>query len=344
MRTSDRQPFDTKIGNTLVEVMVGLSAVRHLRAGLMNLACELIQHPDQRGMLVLAASRISAERLNTERELASRAFRGEISGRLSLVLSENGEFPHLPPEFTPEMRKELEEVVRSKVATGSERLPRANHAYEIFKILVYKWLSGSESITIKELESMAGCTYPTVAKILEEMDGDLRRSSSRGVELAAFPLQRWGGYLAQADAVRQTFRFADRSGKPRAADRLIWRMARLNRRDLALGGVLGARGHFPELDLLGLPRMDLTVHCPNDRIDLKFVERIDPGLKLCAGREEPAALVIHVLRRKESFFRPGTEALPWADPVECLLDLHEARLEGQAQQFLTFLTEHLKNL
>jgi hypothetical protein len=29
--------------------------------------------------------------------------------------------------------------------------------------------------------------------------------------------------------------------------------------------------------------------------------------------------------------------LAWADPVECLLDLHEARLEMQASQFLEAL-------
>jgi hypothetical protein len=44
--------------------------------------------------------------------------------------------------------------------------------------------------------------------------------------------------------------------------------------------------------------------------------------------------VIHALRRAESLFQPGEDGLPWADPVECLLDLHEARLESQALEFL----------
>jgi hypothetical protein len=51
-------------------------------------------------------------------------------------------------------------------------------------------------------------------------------------------------------------------------------------------------------------------------------------------RDESPSLVIHALRRAESLFQPGEDGLPWADPVECLLDLHEARLESQALEFL----------
>jgi hypothetical protein len=38
-----------------------------------------------------------------------------------------------------------------------------------------------------------------------------------------------------------------------------------------------------------------------------------------------------------SSFTPRDGGLAWADPVECLLDLHEARLEMQASQFLEAL-------
>lgn len=253
---------------------------------------------------------------------------------------EDGHLTDLPPWFgsDPSHGEQLKELVQAEVTLHTNRLPRPCHAYEIFKILVNRWFQGKGPLAINELEDKVGCTYPTVAKALNEMAGDLRRSSSRGVELESFPKQRWAAYLAQGDAVRQTFRFADRSGQPRAAEGLIRRIARLRQSDqtLALGGVAGARAHFPNLDLLGLPRVDLTLHCPKDRVDLTFLARIDPALKPCTEREASPALVIHVLRRRESGFTERDE-LPLADPVECLLDLHEARLESQAQEFFDHL-------
>jgi len=62
--------------------------------------------------------------------------------------------------------------------------------------------------------------------------------------------------------------------------------------------------------------------------------RLDPALEKATRRDESPTLVIHTIRRAESLFQPVENDLPWADPVECLLDLHEARLESQALEFL----------
>jgi hypothetical protein len=56
-------------------------------------------------------------------------------------------------------------------------------------------------------------------------------------------------------------------------------------------------------------------------------------LEKITRRDESPTLVIHDIRRAESLFQSGDNGLPWADPVECLLDLHEARLESQALEF-----------
>jgi hypothetical protein len=53
--------------------------------------------------------------------------------------------------------------------------------------------------------------------------------------------------------------------------------------------------------------------------------------------DETAHLVLHFVRHANPLFRPGDDGLDLADPVECLLDLHEARLESQAHDFLEFL-------
>jgi hypothetical protein len=43
------------------------------------------------------------------------------------------------------------------------------------------------------------------------------------------------------------------------------------------------------------------------------------------------------MRQADAQFIPRDGGLAWADPVECLFDLHEARLEMQAAQFLEAL-------
>ena len=53
---------------------------------------------------------------------------------------------------------------------------------------------------------------------------------------------------------------------------------------------------------------------------------------------EPCQVVVHTLFRTESFFSTVENGVRWADEVECLLDLHEARLESQALEFLTRLS------
>ena len=134
-------------------------------------------------------------------------------------------------------------------------------------------------------------------------------------------------------------RFADRSGQPRSASSLAERLRELRPRGAAVGGVLGARHHHPGLDLAGLPRLDVSVHCPGRSADVSFVRRLDPALEVTSDPTEPARLVVHFVRHEESLFEIPAHGLPWADPVECLMDLHEARLEPQAAELARSLGE-----
>jgi hypothetical protein len=77
--------------------------------------------------------------------------------------------------------------------------------------------------------------------------------------------------------------------------------------------------------------------------NLDFVEKLDPALKRVRSPFSPAHLAVHVLRRQSDFFQPRKAGLAWADPVECLLDLHESRLEPQAEEFLEALRKRVKS-
>ena len=85
---------------------------------------------------------------------------------------------------------------------------------------------------------------------------------------------------------------------------------------------------------MGLPRLDLSQHCRTPDLDLRLVHDLDPALVRVEDPLEPATLVVHAVRHADPLFTRRKDGLSWADPVECLLDLHEAHLDGQASQFL----------
>ena len=187
------------------------------------------------------------------------------------------------------------------------------------------------------LARTAGCSYPTVARALRPLGSLLERSSDRRVALRWFPKDEFARLLANADRARSTVRFLDQSGQPRSAESQLRRLEKLNPPGLAIGGVLGAKHYFFDLDLVGTPRLDLSLHCPGQRMNLDFIEKLDPALKRVSDPLQPASLVVHAIRHADALFTPRDGGLAWADPVECLLDLHEARLEMQASQFLEAL-------
>jgi len=188
-------------------------------------------------------------------------------------------------------------------------------------------------LTITKLEEIAGCTYRTVDNALELIGTAVERNGNKGYGLKYFPRYAWEQMVALSDKSRNTMKFTDRSGRPRSSDSLMKRLARLKRSDIAVGGVPGATRILPELDITGSPRLDLTVHSPDGVADLSFIKYLDPALKPWGKNDPPPSLAVHFLRRKPSFFRINKEGILWADPIECLLDLQEARLEYQAFQF-----------
>jgi hypothetical protein len=70
------------------------------------------------------------------------------------------------------------------------------------------------------------------------------------------------------------------------------------------------------------------MHAP---VDLGWIKNVDPALRQAPQGEPAPVLVVRPLMRPIAGFRAvGEHALPIADPVETLLDLHELRLDAQA--------------
>jgi hypothetical protein len=327
---------DAVMGDTVFEVLIEPRDARRLRTALMEMArIASIGTARRRVVLVLEEPRITESRLRDEWEGAASVIRPELFARLSLAIHQSSEWTGIPsPPKTSELPV-LDEVLKHKHTRKPASSSRGSEAYyEILRILIHQWLLGKGPVAINWLMETSGTSHPTVSKSLKRMAHCLRRHSDRSVELRFFPRDEWARLLAVSGEVRNTVRFADRSRQARSPESLLRRLSQLKRDDIAVGGVSGARHYQPSLDLVGNPRLDLSVHSAGKVVDLSFVERLDPALEKTTQRDQSPTLVVHTIRRAASLFQPGNAGLQWADPVECLLDLHEVRLESQALEFL----------
>ncbi len=331
---ADYEPDGLWKNKVAVEVKSGHS-FRNLRAGLMQLAYYLAREPHKRGVLVLVDSRITDTALNRERELAERALRPEILKRFSIAVERGKDFHGLPQDLEREFRPWLQDLIARETRKATTRWRQPADA--VFLVLLNQWFLREEAMTTRWLMGAVGCSYPTVAGTLDRLMPVIQRSTDRSVKLAGFPAEEWRRTVANLHRVYPTLRYVDRSGQRRSPKDLLRRASGLGRKDLAVGGVIAARHYYPELDLRGTPRLDLTLHCPDEMADLSFVEQLDPALEKAGLNDDAATLAIHVLRRRDPFFVADGDGLPLADRVSTLLDLHDARLAVQAKEFLNHL-------
>lgn len=317
------------------EVIIEPKDARRLRTALLEMARVADADNNYQVILVLEEPGITESRLREEWKGAAAVLRPELFAQLSMAVRQSGKWTGIPHPPASDKLVLLEQILQHELARKPAATARGSEAHqEILRILIHHWLLGKGPITVRALMKISGTSHPTVSRSLERFGHYIKRYSDRSVELRSFPRDEWSRLLAMSDDVRGTVRFADRSGQARSSESLLRRLRGLHRQDIAVGGVLGAKHYQPSLDLVGIPRLDLSIHAGRKAVDLSFVQRLDPALERTDQREVPPTLVVHSIHRAESLFRPGDDNLPWADPVECLLDLHEARLESQALEFL----------
>jgi len=220
--------------------------------------------------------------------------------------------------------------------TSSLHPTRTSSLFIVLKSVLRRWLLNLGPGTTTALMEEAGCSYPTVAKALGRLERFLKRHSDRRVELVRFPRDFWEELVLRASSLRQSTYYVDQSGKPRTPDSLLRRLQKIQPEGIAVGGVFGARYWDPELDLHGVPRLDLCWHISSLQQDItQLVHQLDPALRETKETMEPVSVAVHALHRNVSFFEfEDASGVPWADPVECLLDLQELHLGNQSQEFI----------
>jgi hypothetical protein len=324
-------------GGDLVEVKSGVSGLRSVQVGLMEMAYALAREPKRRGILVLTDVSVGLDRLRGEWERAASVLRADVLNRLKICVEEGDRFVGIPHDLDARTVRALAKVVAAQPGYRAARTSRGDAPFVVLKVLLHHWLTDGQPVTTDWLAKTTGYSYPTVAKALRGLGSLIERESYRRVRLRWFPHDQLARLLAVSDRVRETARFADRSAQPRSPEAHLRRLEKLNPPGLAVGGALGAAHYFPSIDLTGTPRLDISQHGPGRHPDLGFIEKLDPGLKRVLDPLEPATVVVHQVRHAKPLFEPRKGGLQWADPVECLLDLHEAGVSAQASEFLKAL-------
>lgn len=318
-------------------VLLRPASARSVRTALLEMAYALAAAPGQgAGALILVDPPITHKRVREEWLKAEAVLRPEIAERVQVWAVRGAAAEQLNGAADPKARPRVLEAASAERRTGRARA-RRDAEFAVFKILLNHWLAAAPPMTSESLAARAGFSYPSVAKVLRKWGAILIRTSDRRVAFADFPRQEFERMAALADRARSTARFADPGRGPgRSVEAQRARLERLRPAGVALGGVLGARHWHPELDLAGAPRLDLSVHAPSGRLDLSFLAELDPALTPVTDPHAPASVVVHAVPHADAQFAAGIP-LPWADPVECLLDLREAGLDAAVADLLAHL-------
>jgi hypothetical protein len=339
IQTNDgSRELDAVLGGTVFEAKLHLRDARALRDALIK-GLQLVRELDwERYVLILDQPNMTEGRIRAEKELLDAIARRDLTEKIFVVMKYDHKIFELERPLPRSEMEAVREVIEHehRIAKNSRKRRHGAH-FDVLRILMLRWLRREGPITSKELGVLAGVSYPTISTALEQFEPHLKRTSDRSVSLHSLPRNAWMEFVSKSASIRATRFYADRSGRPRPPATLLQKLKDLGKNDIAVGGVLGARHYLPHLDLVGTPRLDLTIHREqSDECITKWVRRLDPGL-VPAEPGEPAHLAIHTLFMPRAYFTADAGIL-WADEVDCMLDLHEARLEQQALEFLDTLT------
>lgn len=313
-------------------------AVRDLRAALWELAAGLADHPEQRGLLVLLGSRLSNQRLEEEMSNANKVLLPSLFDRIRVIelpdrlsLQDSLQEAGLATEDAIGVDEALRKVL---VRRPAARSPRS--AYDlVFEHLVNGYLLHIGPMTTESIMSATGFSYPTVANALDKLASSIRRTSDRRVELKHFPRQEWGRFVSVYERGQFSQKFTAPPELARSPESLLKRLSKLAATDTAVSGVHAAKHYDPGFDLVGSARLDLCVSGRQLENISELAQKIDPALKPAPFNTANPALVIWPVHRARPLFQSDPPSgIQWADPVSCLLALHDARLETQAEELI----------
>jgi hypothetical protein len=329
---------DALLDKSIFEYKARVNDLRLVQSTILNLARILSELPDHACVFIIDGTKISKSRLWDEWQSLYKLLQPSILNRLRMVVFFKDSIFEKFGELNGD---EIDALVKIREELSKNSFENLNHKkdtlFEILRILLVRWFRRLGSLQLNQLEQISGYSYPTVVATLKKLDDYLIRCSDRSVELKSFPQRNWLKLITTSDEKRSVFGYW--AYRPRSMEEIIRRVQERHENDIAFGGIIGARYYLPSIDLFGIHRLDLTVlKWDSSKIET-LIRDIDPGLKKIEHGTLPQ-VVVHNLTRAESLFNHG-EIFNIADEVECLLDLHEARLDSPFSELLEYFKEQV---
>lgn len=313
-----------------VHVALGIRTARDLRFLLLEAAYSLSGDELPSCLCLLFKCGLTKRRLAQELEQFQGVLRPEVGRRIEVhALKSPADLAHvLPPASDAASLAALQAQV-GQVLLGK---PKSSSREAVVGMLLHRWLQNLAPLRLPELAAISGASLPTTYAAVKTLDPMcLARDDERGISLKDFSAQAWQHWLT-ACAAAPSAKFIDRSGSPRSPQKLAQQLSKLGRQDLAIGGVLGAKHHFPALDMTAAPHLDIVVH-GNLHTDLSFVAQLDPALVRDDAAKGQAHVNVHFLNRPNSLFEMK-DGFVWADVLECLVNLWDAGFIHQVENLI----------
>lgn len=316
-----------------VQVTVGMRTARDLRSMLMDAAYSLRGSDKQTFLCLLFKSGFSSRRLVQEVAQFQAVVREDLGRRVQVqALKSPADLIHaLPPNIHDAEFEELQ----ARIAEALSGKPTSSSREAVVGTLLHRWIKKLPPVKVAELAALSGASIPTVYAALTTIEAAcLQRDEERRVSLARFSADAWQKWLS-ISTDGPSAKFIDRSGSPRSPEKLARQLVKLGRQDVAIGGVLGAKHHFPGLDITAAPHLDVVVH-GTQHTDLSFVEQLDPGLVRDDSIDAHGHVIVHFVNRPHSLFEIK-EGVVWADVLDCMVNLWDSHLVHQVENLINHI-------
>ncbi|MDT8992696.1 hypothetical protein RQP54_17625 [Curvibacter sp. APW13] len=320
-------------GQELVFEAQALKNTRDLRFLMVEAAYALNKAPDlQRASIaVKTGSTLSQHAIQTEIQQFLALCQPPIANRLQIVdLRTKGSDTHYWSNEV--LSRYLDESQPPKPTKASQEA--------VIATLLQRYLRGNlPGLSLEDLAKQTGAGIATVYLAIQRYQTCIERTPHGGkmlLRLHHFTRNDWRQWIERSNRL-SSVHFIDRSGMPRSATRLAKALARLQRDDLAIGGMMGAMHHLPALDATAAPQLDILLH-GSPRADLSFIEQIDPGLKLTKDPHDPAHVVVHFIDRPQSLFEREGEH-NWGALPDCIANMQRARQTHQVEDAINLIRQ-----
>ncbi|WP_197034987.1 hypothetical protein [Herbaspirillum sp. RV1423] len=307
-----------------------LKNTRDLRTLLLDAAYELQAQPDLTDAhIYLHSCTLAKKRVEIEVEQFKRITQPHIAGRIML-------------HDIRATAQHSERLAMDGASTVSDpfRKPTTASQEAVLAYFLQRHLQSLPGVSISTIAADTKASLPTIYKVLNTYDHCIEKDpEDKTLRLHYFAQSDWLHWIQRTNQLSSAY-FIDRSGAPRSANRLAKELARLQRDDLAVGGLMGALHHLPTLDATNSPQLDILVHGTR-RTDLSFITEIDPGLERYKGRTEMAHVVVHFIDRPASLF-VYQDGQNWGALPDCIANMQKAGLTHQVNDALQLMKQGQK--